>query len=122
MSTLAARLLIGGFLIAHGLVHGLYFVPPEEDNPKWAFHLDRSWILAHLRVDPSAWRRIGLRLCVLVMAAFVLAGLGVLVGVGAWRVLAVAGAAVGLVLFALFWHRWLWIGTLMNVAIVVVLV
>jgi hypothetical protein len=122
MSTTLARLLLGGFLIAHGLVHGLYFAPPEENNPKWAFQLDRSWILEHLRVDPSVWRRIGLSLSVVVIAALVLAGLGVWVGVGAWRVLAVAGAAVGLVLFALFWHRWLWIGTLLNAAIIVALV
>jgi hypothetical protein len=69
MSTTLARLLLGGFLIAHGLVHGLYFAPPEENNPKWAFQLDRSWILEHLRVDPSVWRRIGLSLSVVVLFA-----------------------------------------------------
>ncbi len=121
MSTLLARLLIGGFLIAHGLVHGLYLTPPKEDDPSWAFHLDRSWLLSRLRVRPSAWRPIGITLCVVTIAALVLSGLGVFFGVEAWRLFAVAGAAVGIVLFVLYWHRWLWIGLLLNAAILVAL-
>jgi hypothetical protein len=119
MSTLVARLLIGGFLIAHGLVHGLYFVTPNEDDPSWAFHLDRSWLLSRLGIDP---RPVGTVLCVVVIAALVLSGVSLFVGFGVWRLFAVAGAAVGLVVFGLFWHRWLWIGTLLNAAIIVALV
>jgi hypothetical protein len=118
MPTLVARLLIGGFLIAHGLVHGLYFVSPNEDDPKWAFYLDRSWLLSRLGIEP---RSVGTVLCVVVIAALVLSGFSLLFGWGVWRLFAVAGAAVGLVLFGLFWHRWLWIGTLLNTAILVAL-
>lgn len=124
MSTTLARLLIGGFLIAHGLVHGLYFapIPPDaEKAKKWAFHLDRSWLLGRLRIGPSALRQIGTFLCVVTMVAFMLAGLGVFLGAGWWRLFAAAGAISGLTLFALYWHIWLWIGVLLNAAVLVAL-
>jgi hypothetical protein len=58
---------------------------------------------------------------VVTIAALVVSGLGVFFGVEAWRLFAAAGAAVGIVLFVLFWHRWLWIGLLLNAAILVAL-
>jgi hypothetical protein len=124
MSTTLARLLIGGFLVAHGLVHGLFLSPipsDAEEAKKWAFHLDRSWLLGRLGFGPSALRRICMFLCAVTIAAFVLAGLGVFFGADWWRLFAAVGAASGLVLLVLYWHVWLWIGISMNAAILVLL-
>jgi len=124
MSPTLARLLIGGFLVAHGLIHGLYFSPPPPDAEaakKWAFHPDRSWLLGRLGFGPSDLRRICLALCSVTIAAFVLAGISLIFGVDWWRLLAGVGAAGGLALLILYWHIWLMFGILLNVAILALL-
>ncbi len=60
-------------------------------------------------------------LFVLATVGFVLAGLVELIGLGAWRVLAVASALDSLLLLILYWHRLLEVGVLLNVAILVAL-
>jgi hypothetical protein len=60
-------------------------------------------------------------LFVLASVGFVLAGLAELLGLGAWRVVAVASALDSLLLLILYWHRLLEVGVLLNVAILVAL-
>jgi len=120
MNTL--KLLIGGFLIAHGLIHVLYGVPAPDEN--WPFKLDHSWLLSRFSVSETSLSALGKILWLSATVGFVLAGLGVF-GIPLlerwWRTIAVASSAASLLLISLFWHRWFIVGLLLDVAIVVAL-
>ena len=65
------RIVAGLFLIAHGLVHLLYFVT-KEDDPSFPFTLRESWLV------PEAVRRpVGIGFVAVTVAAFFLLGLAV---------------------------------------------
>ena len=114
------RLLLGVFLIAHGLIHASYVSPRPADAATWPFDLTRSWLLGF--AGAPVLRPLGLLLAAAATAAFVLAGLGVL-GVpglhGLWRSLAVTGAAASLLLLGLYWHPWLGLGVLLSLALLI---
>jgi hypothetical protein len=71
--------LFAGFLVAHGLIHGMFIPRPERatvtaqtENP---FSLERSWMVPRLRVPPTIIRPVGLALTSVTIAGYVLAGL-----------------------------------------------
>jgi hypothetical protein len=64
------RIVLGVLLVAHGLVHLLWFAP--NDDPSWPFRLDRSWLLPDTTRKP-----VGVVLVALVVVAFALLGLAV---------------------------------------------
>jgi hypothetical protein len=114
------RILIGIFLIAHGLVHsGLVAAPiPNDPNSKpGAFLADasRSWLLSSIGLSTSAIRITGIVLVALATLSFLAAGLGVL-GVSGlnsiWRTMTVISACLSLILLIVFWHPWLVVGGL----------
>jgi len=114
------RLLTGTFLILHGLIYLGAAVDLRPGAPReglWAFFTSDSWHLR--RAGPQAPRPVGIALFVLAPVGFVLAGFQELIGLGAWRVVAVASALDSLLLLILFWHRLLEVGVLLNVAILV---
>ena len=121
--------LLGLFLIAHGLVHtGLAFAPNpnDPDSKPGAFFttVDRSWLLSQVGLGAGAVRTIGVALVALSTVGFVLAGLGMLNVLGLstiWRPLAGASAFTSLLLLALFWHRWLPVGVLIDLATLIAL-
>ena len=43
------KVLVGLFLVAHGLVHLLYFLP--SDDPKYPMTADKSWLVTRLGVS-----------------------------------------------------------------------
>ena len=49
---LLVRLLLGVLLVAHGLVHLMWFAP--HDDPAWPFRLDRSWLISETARKPVA--------------------------------------------------------------------
>jgi hypothetical protein len=124
------KIIIGLFLIAHGLVHvGLAAAPdPNESESKpGAFFTapQRSWLLPQLGLKPAAIRRIGILLVVFTTLGFVLAGLGVFGVPGLaelWRTIAVVSAVLSLLLLLLFWHPWIILGVLIDVGIIFSLV
>jgi hypothetical protein len=112
------RLLTGAFLILH-LGAAVDLRPGASREGLWAFFTTDSW---HLRgPGPQAPRPVGIVLFVLAPVGFVLAGFQELIGLGAWRIVAVASALDSLLLLILFWHRLLEVGVLLNVAILVAL-
>jgi hypothetical protein len=117
------RLVTGAFLILHGLVHLGAAVGPRPGASRewlWAFFTTGSWL--QRGQGPQAVRPVGgIALFVLATVGFVLAGLVELIGLGAWRVLAVGSALDSLLLLILSWHRLLEVGVLLNVAILVAL-
>ena len=124
------KIIIGLFLIAHGLVHvGLAVAPdPNESESKpGAFFTapQRSWLLPQLGLKPVAIRWIGILLVVFTTLGFVLAGLGVFGVPGLaelWRTIAVVSAVLSLLLLLLFWHPWIILGVLIDVGIIFSLV
>ena len=109
------RTVFGLLLVAHGLIHLLWFVPNED--PKWPFRSDRSWL-------PEASRRpVVVALVGLVVVGFVLLGLAVwgVPGLASvWPWLTVAAAAASLAVLVAFWDRQLVLGVVIDVALIVV--
>lgn len=116
---------LGIFLILHGLVHtGLAAAPIPNDpasKPGAFFTAEtRSWFLTRLGFSPKVIAITGISLVVFATFGLVLAGLGALgvAGLAAnWVSMAVSSAAVSLILLAIFWHPWLVVGALIDIAI-----
>jgi hypothetical protein len=110
------RIVLGGLLVAHGLVHLMWFAP--NDDPAWPFRLDRSWLM------PEAARRpVAIALVALVVAGFALLGLAVWGVPGLtsiWPGLAIGAAVVSLATLVLFWDRQLLWGVAIDVSLIIV--
>jgi hypothetical protein len=117
----AAQVVFGVFLIAHGLVHAGLAAAPRPDIPDakpFTFWTSPSWLLAGL--GESFSRPAGMVLWIASTLLFAAAGSGVLGLPGlseVWGGLAVAGALTSLSLLLLFWHRWLVIGLVIDVGL-----
>ena len=113
------QIVLGLFLIAHGLVHLLYLVSKPEDE-SYPFTLRESWL-----VPETARRPLALSLIASAIVFFALLGLAVW-GVpglsGAWPVLAVVAASSSLALLIAFWDARLTLGVLIDMAVIIVVV
>lgn len=110
------RIVLGGLLVAHGLVHLMWFAP--NDDPGWPFRLDRSWLTSEAIRKPVA-----IALVALVVAGFALLGLAVwgVPGLASiWPGLAIGAAVVSLATLVLFWDRQLLWGVAIDVSLIVV--
>ena len=107
--------LLAGFLVSHGLIHLLFFVPvpaASATGPAWPFDLGQSW-LVHAGLDATAVRAVGAVLVVAVVACFALAGLAtasVVVPTDWWRALVAVSAIVSVLTLALFFDPQLLLG------------
>ncbi|MFZ0626152.1 MAG: hypothetical protein WAN34_06635 [Acidimicrobiia bacterium] len=111
------RIVVGALLLAHGLVHLLYLTT-QPDDPAFPFRLDHSWVIP----EPSR-RSFALGLIAGTIAAFALLALAVwgVPGLSAiWPVITILGSALSLVLLVTFWHRWLAIGVIIDIALIVI--
>ena len=110
------RVVVGGLLVAHGLVHLMWFASAKDAS--WPFHLDRSWLLPE-----QARRPVGIALIAVVVAAFALLGLavwGVPLLASTWVGLAVVGGAASLAVLVAYWDRQLVWGVAIDVVVLVV--
>jgi hypothetical protein len=114
-------IIVALLLVAHGLVHALFFSPQPPDEPdaaKWPFDLTRSWVLAPLGVRPGTMRTVGAASLILLVVAYVAAAVGLLGIVPALFVPAmVVGSVTSLVMLGLFFHRWLLLGVAIDVVL-----
>lgn len=120
-------LIIGVFMVLHGLVHLLYFGQSGrlfELQPGMAWP-DGAWAFSKL-LGNEATRTLASVACVLAAIAFVAAGAGIFVKQAWWRPVVVGAAALSAVVYILFWNGKLekldnqgGIGVLINVAILV---
>ena len=115
------RLLIAGFLLAHGALHASFLSPrpaAPAGGPPWPFELDRSWILTPLGGDPAFTRILGVALVALTVAGFALAAIAVLgwLPVSALAPSVALGAIGSLALLGLFFHPWLIAGVAIDFA------
>jgi hypothetical protein len=60
------RIVVGVLLVAHGLVHLLWFAP--NDDPTWPFRLDRSWLLPDATRKPVAVVLVAIDVALIVVA------------------------------------------------------
>jgi hypothetical protein len=114
------RILIGLFLIAHGIVHPLLAIIPEPGTESTTIgeFWTRSWLLGEGR---------GVKIAIYVLSGlaalvFLLAGLsfmGIIVPQAWWRTLWLAGAAFSLVLLIVFWHKDWQYGVAIDVALLI---
>jgi hypothetical protein len=118
--------IFGVFLIAHGLVHAILAAAPRPDIPDakpMTFWTRPSKLLPG--VGESVTRPVAMVLWVVSTLLFVAAGLGVL-GVSGlsdiWSGLSAAGAITSLLLLLFFWHRWLIIGVLIDLGLLLAVV
>ena len=110
------RIVAGALLVAHGLVHLLWFAP--NDDRGWPFRLDRSWLLPEGARSPVAAALVGL-----IVAGFALLGLavwGVPGLVSIWPGLAIAAAVASLAALVLFWDRQLVWGVALDLLLIAV--
>lgn len=113
------NIVFGLLLIAHGLVHGLYLIPnkPKKD-PKFPFFFEKSWF-AKRSGKPGVL--IGKSLTIFIITLFVLSGI-ILIGFSSfnylWLAFALTAALASEILFILFWHKWLFIGFMINLIII----
>jgi len=108
------QVLIGLFLIGHGLIHASWLVPAPTDDPRWAFDLDHSWLLSGIGLSRSAVRAIGTVLALLATIGFVVTGIGVIFDVGWWPAVAFVSAGISVVQLVCFYHLWLSLGMVID--------
>ena len=99
------RLVIGVFMVLHGLVHLLYVGQSQklfELQPGLAWP-DGSWVFSRVLGDERA-RLIAAILLVVAAAGFVIGGAGILAGQAWWRPIVVGSAAFSSIIFVLYWN------------------
>jgi hypothetical protein len=99
------RLIVGAFIVLHGLVHLLYFGQSQrlfELQPGMVWP-DGSWAFSRL-FGEAATRLFASVACVLAALGFVAGGAAVLLGQPWWRPVVVAASAFSTGIFVLFWN------------------
>jgi hypothetical protein len=102
------RMLLGLFIVAHGLVtFGMWAAPVTDKAP---FNPSHSWLLGDTRT-------LAVALAVLAAIAFLVTGGGFLAQQDWWAAAAVAAGAASVLLMALYFNRWLSAGILISATI-----
>jgi len=114
------KLLIGGFLIAHGLIHVAFWATPR--GPDQPFDSSRSWLLELFGISAGSARTISIVLAVAAATGFIAAGIALFAGSDSWHVIAIVTAAGSLPLFVLFFNPWLTLGAAIELGILYSLV
>ncbi len=98
------RVLIGIFIVLHGLVHLWYFTLSQrlvEFKPDMGWS-GRSWIFTDLLGDSMTRTLVGV-LYVVAIIAFVVSGIGIFVRAEWWRPVLVGSAVFSTVIILLLW-------------------
>lgn len=112
------RLIVGAFLIAHGLLHPSIYSPREDEKYPMPFDPSHSWALSIAHVHETPARSFSKKLSWLTATAFAVAGVLVLAGSSMWAATAIAAAGIGLVLKGLYFTPWLLAGVAIDIGII----
>ena len=111
------KYLVGVFLVAHGLVHGMFLVPrPPDAGASWPFDPADSWLLSRIAVQSDLARVLGIALAAVTILAFVataMTWIGVL-PIDWLRPAAAGASVVSLLLLGVFFHSNLVIGVAID--------
>jgi|ERR687888_1112166 hypothetical protein len=111
------RLLVGGFLIAHGLIHWATYVTPKKPDEPGPFDPGHSWALAAVHVSQHPAHTLSVTLALFTAAGFCLAGGVLLAGAGWWLGIAAVAAIIGLVLKIGYFNPWLSLAVLLDAGV-----
>jgi hypothetical protein len=105
------RILIGGFLIAHGLVHIAVWAMPRTTKAQADAPFDpaHSWLI-------GTTRRLVAPFAVIVAVILVAGGIALFAQAGSWRPITVIGLAGSLFLDVLYFNPWFVFITAANAA------
>jgi hypothetical protein len=106
------RILVGGFLIAHGLVHLAVWATPTDESA--SFDPSHSWLLGSAK---------GISIVIASLATVVLVsgGVALFAHASVWRPLTIVGLAVSLLLDVLYFNPWFILITVVNAGFLVAL-
>ena len=109
-----------GFLAVHGLLHlAIWFPHPEPDPGKPPpFHPDHSAVLAAVNSPRTTVHQLSLVLAAGTATTYVLAAIAVAMGAGWAAPAAVAAGLFGLLLKVLYFHPWLVLAVMLDLAVV----
>jgi hypothetical protein len=119
---MVVRLILAGFLLAHGALHASFLTPRPPvtaGGPPRPFDLDRSWLLSPMGVQPELTRLIGVALVAAMVVGFAFASLSAL-GIaphGIWGPAVTLGSVASGAVLVLFFHPWLALGLGIDVAL-----
>jgi hypothetical protein len=110
-------MLVALFLLAHGFLHSVLWllIPSEEVSP---VDMSQSWVLDALRISKRRTQDITVVAAWLTAGSFLLAAGMLAIDALAWPAMAVIAASIALVFKALWFHRWLWFGMALDLAII----
>src|SRR5687767_8189916 len=114
------RLLATAFLLVHGAVHAAVWATPKDPGKKAPFDPSHSWALAAGHVAATPMRTASVALAWISAVLYGAAGAAVAVDASVWAALAVGGAVTGLVLKGAWFNRWLTLGVLLDLGVLVV--
>jgi hypothetical protein len=127
----AGKWLLAAFLLAHGLVHALFGIPPPasagaaDRTPEWPFDLSRSWLITSAGLDAGLVRLIGVALVGAVTIGFgmsALATVAIIVPYGWWPALVAGSAVISAVVLVGFFNSQLVLGLAIDAVLLWVVV
>jgi hypothetical protein len=133
MNPATLRILFILFLAAHGWIHmSLAQVPVPQPGALrtpffpawWRDSVDPAWPASKLGLPSQVSRTLGWVLWVLVTGGFVLAAAALLFAPGQpalWQGFTAGASLLSIVLLALYWHPWLPVGVLIDLALLAVI-
>jgi hypothetical protein len=120
----AGKWLLAGFLVGHGLVHGMFFTPQPKEaaarGVEYPFDLAKSRLTTVLHLDTRLVRSVAIGLLAVVIVGFALAGLstvGFVVPTGWWTGLVAGAALVSALLLVVGFNRGLALGFAIDAAL-----
>lgn len=107
------RFLIGGFVIAHGLVTiGIWAPNPQNVKPAPPMDTTHSWLLGDAR-------SFALSLAIAAGMAIAIAGVAYLINLQWWPIAGLVAGSLSLLLFGLFFSPWWVAGIAISSALVI---
>ncbi len=114
--------ILAAFLAAHGLIHASYLTPAPPQTaggPAWPFEVTRSWLVTGFGLDAAIMRSLAAVLTALTVCSLLAAAAATIgwLPLEWWAYLVVAGAASSLATLLLFFHPWLVLGVVIDLAL-----
>lgn len=115
MWSILLSIVIGLLFVIHGVAH--LTLPTGWDTSA----SENSWLLGSLGLSTSAIHTLGIVLSIIVLIIFLASGVALFAHLSWWRVLAVSGSIISLVMILLFWRSNMVFGVVINVGVIIAL-